>query len=301
MGNQQFKCPVETTPGMAPMTCVMACPDGFELRIVEGGQRCVSKDDPSVTIHLIPQPSVFRPIGDESILKIGDLDQKTDVGARYAVEADRFGKEAKVAIASIDHEKQVALAAEALKSAPLGEATDAAKARYMELTGDPESVAYQRDQVANTEVAKTTERYISDFQFLNSQNKQQQSTLDLITSVKDNIFAVKDDVEYSVGTFDKQVNEIRNQINMNKRKHEQSIDYGKWLSIGLNIAIVLALIFAIFTVGRKIMSRTASSMSSSSSQGAPARPIASPETTEFFNTFTHHLTSSASATSAKKG
>jgi hypothetical protein len=38
---------------------------------------------------------------------------------------------------------------------------------------------------------------------------------------------------------------------MNNRKREQALDYGKWLSIVLNVAIILALIFAIFVLGRK--------------------------------------------------
>ena len=299
MGNQQFKCPAETTHGMAPMSCIMSCPNEFELRMVEGAQRCVSKSDADVSVHLIPQTAVMKPLGDDTIFKISDLDPASDSSIRYKAEAERFNAELVTAKASINHDKQVAAAAAALQSAAPGEATAAAKAAYMALTGDPDSVAYQLDRVAAADARRMTDRCASEYRFLSNQASQQQSTLDLINSVKDNLFTVKDDMAYSVGTFDKQVNDIRNQINLNKRQREQAVDYGKWLSMALNIAIVLALVFAIFTVGRKAMGNMGTS-SSGSSQGAPARAPATPETAEFFNAFVKHLTP-ASGASAKRG
>jgi hypothetical protein len=240
----------------------------------------------------------MRPIDNNNIFSIADMKTShPDAYARYSAEANRFQKELEIARASISHEKQVKEAAIALQNAAPGAATDAAKARYMELTGDPDEVAYQRDRAANETARKMTDRFISDYQFLKNQSTQQQSTLDLINSVKDNLMTVKDDMEFSVGTFGKQVDEIRNQINMNKRKREQATDYGKWLSIGLNIAIVAALLFAVFVIGRKATGGVGA-FGMSSSQGAPARPPATPETVDFFNAFTRHLT--ASSAPAKK-
>lgn len=299
MGNRQFKCPAETTPGAAPLSCVMTCPPEFELRVVDGAQRCVSTDDPDVSVHLVPQPAVMRPLDDNNVFSIADLAaSNADAAARYSTEAERFAKEMTTAKSSVSHSKQVAAAAAALQSAEPGEATDAAKARYMELTGDPDEVAYQRDHAATRAVQRTTDRFVSDYQFLANQASQQQSTLDLINNVKDNLLTVKDDMEFSVGTFGKQVDEIRNQINMNKRKREQATDYGSWLSFGLNVAIVVALAFMVFVIGRKAMGRT--TMSSDSSEGAPARAAATPETEEFFNAFIRHITP-ASSEPAKKG
>jgi len=252
--------------------------------MIEGAQRCVNKSDPDVTIHLVPQTAVMRPLGDDSLFKIADLNASSDAGMRYIAEADRFGAELVTALAAVNHDKQVAAAALKLQNAAPGDATASAKAEYMALTGDPDSVSYQLDKVATADARKTTDHFLSEYQFLSNQASQQQSTLDLINSVKDNLFTIKDDMEYSVGTFDKQVNDIRNQINLNKRKREQAVDYGKWLSMGLNIAIVLALLFAIFAVGSKAMGGV--KMPTTTSQGAPARAPATPETAEFFNSFT---------------
>lgn len=301
MGNNQFKCPAETTNGAAPLSCVMSCPVGFELRMVDGAQRCVSVDDPEISVHLVPQSAVMRPIDNHNLFSIDDLKgSNPDAFVRYSAEADRFSKELAIAKDKVSHEKQIEAATTALKSAAPGDATDLAKARYMELTGDPDSVAYQLDRSAAQRAQKASDRFISDYQFLHNQSTQQQSTLDLINSVKDNLLTVKDDMEFSVGTFSKQVDAIRNQINMNRRKREQATDYGSWLSMGLNIAIVAALVFMIFVIGRKAFGGVSDLSASKSSQGAPVRAAATPETEQFFKAFVQYLTP-ASSQAAKKG
>jgi hypothetical protein len=297
MATQQSWCPAESTQGATPATCVMTCPTGFELRTVDGAQRCVNKNDPNITIHLVPQTAVPRTNGDDSLFRINDLDPTSDAGLRYRAEASRFKAEVAAARGNVSREKEIAAAALALQNAAPGDATTLAKAAYMQLTGDPDSVTRQLDEAAESDAQKMTDRFRSEYQFLKNQATQQQTTLDLVNSVKDKLFSIKDDMLYSVGVFDKQVKDIRNQINLNKRQREQATDYGKWLSMGLNVAIVLALIFAIYVVGSKAMGRV--NMSSAPSQGAPARAPATPETAEFFNSFIRHLTP-ASGTLAKK-
>jgi hypothetical protein len=105
-----------------------------------------------------------------------------------------------------------------------------------------------------------------------NQSNQQQDTLDLIRTVKDNLFSVKDDLEYSVGTFDKQVSDIQNQINKNKRVHEQAVDYGAWMLFGLNIAVVLALLYTIWVLGSTFTKRSSPSPPPAGG-GAPTRKI----------------------------
>ena len=298
MGNQQFKCPSETTPGPAPLSCVMMCPDGFELKTVEGGPRCVSKDDPEVSIHLIAQPAVSRPIDDHSLFSIKDLASRPDASARYTAEFERFNKEKTIAIGNIDHSKQVkAASAAVLAAAGKDQATvDSAAAKYLEVTGDSDAAAYTINRGIKTELNKSTSRFVDEYQFLSNQSKQQQNTMDLISSVKDNLFTVKDDLEFSVGTFDKQISDIQNQININKRKHEQAVDYGSWLMMGLNISIVIALLFAVFELGRIVMKKVSFSSSSSPTRGP------SESTSEIFKSFEDYLSAkTASASSAKRG
>jgi len=293
MGNQQFKCPAETTYGAAPLSCVMACPDGFELRMVEGAQRCVSKVEPEVSVHLTALSAVPRDLNDHSSFSISDLQEShPDQYTRYSAEKTRFTDEMTIAKGQVSHDAEVAAAARALQTVEPGAATDAAKARYMELTSSPDTAAYAADRAASAAAQKEVDRFISEYQFLANQSMQQQGTLDLITGVKDKLLTVKDDMEFSVGTFGKQVDDIRNQININKRKREQAMDYGKWLSMALNVAIVAALLFAIFVFGRKAFQRS-NLPPSTPSMGAPARPAATEDTTAFFNAFTKYLTASA--------
>lgn len=270
MGNRQYKCPSEASPGPAPFTCVMSCPTGFELKPVDGAPRCVSKDDPDISIHLIPQTAVSRPLDDDSIFSIADLKTSNpDAFARYSTELERFNEEKVIAIGNVDHEKEVQAASAAVLAAAGKDASivDAAAAKYLAVTGDSDAAAYTINRGIKNDLEKSRGRFIDEYHFLSNQSKQQQSTMDLISSVKDNLFMVKDDLEFSVGTFDKQISDIQNQINMNKRKHQQAVDYGSWMMMGLNVAIVLALLFAVFTLGRLVMTK----VSSSTSSGSPSR------------------------------
>jgi hypothetical protein len=277
----------------------MTCPTGFELKTVEGGPRCVSKDDPEVSIHLIPQGVVGRPSDDNSLFSIDDLKSKNpDAFVRYSIERERFAKETGIAIGNIDRSKQIKAASDAvLAAAGKDQATvDAAAARYLEVTGDTDAAEYTITRGIKTELNKSTSRFVDEYQFLSNQSKQQQDTMDLISTVKDNLFMVKDDLEFSVGTFGKQVSDIQNQINMNKRRHQQAVDYGSWMLFGLNISIILALLFAAFTLVRLLFKKVSFG---SSSSGSPTRPP-SDHTADIFKSFEEYLASKTASTAPTK-
>ena len=265
MGNQQFKCPTEATPTPgAPFTCVISCIDpsgqnNFELRNVDGTPRCVSKDDPEISVHLIPVPVVQRPDTDPfSIDSLKSTDKEAHL--RYSREFDRYKAAMVVAHGNIDRGKQIKAASDAvLAAAGKDQATvDAAAANYLRVTGNPDEAAYTIDKGIRRDLDTSTSRFVEEYRFLMNQSNQQQDTLDLIRTVKDNLFTVKDDLEYSVGTFDKQVSDIQNQINKNKRIREQAVDYGAWMLFGLNIALVLALIYMIWVLGSKFTKKSPS-------------------------------------------
>ena len=278
MGNQQFKCPTEATPTPgAPFTCVISCidPSGknkFELRNVDGSPRCVSKDDPDVSVNLVPVPVVQR--SDTKAFSIDSL-KSTDEEAygRYSKEFDRFKAEMVVAAGNIDRDREIqAASAAVLAAAGRDQATvDAAAANYLRVTGNPDAAAYTVDRGIRKDLDTATDRFVEEYRFLMNQSNQQQDTLDLITTVKDNLFSVKDDLEYSVGTFDKQISDIQNQINKNKRVHEQAVDYGAWMMFGLNIAVVLALLYTIWVLGSKFTKKTPSTTAPPGGGGAPTR------------------------------
>jgi hypothetical protein len=170
-----------------------------------------------------------------------------------------------VAYGNIDRGKQIKAASDAvLAAAGKDQATvDAAAANYLAVTGNADDAAYTLDRGIRSDLDRITSRFVDEYQFLVNQSNQQQDTLDLITSVKDNLFSVKDDLQYSVTTFDKQISDIQNQINKNKRIREQAVDYGAWTLFGLNIVIVLALLYTIWVLGRTFVKKSPPTVSGS--------------------------------------
>jgi len=289
MGNQQFKCPSETVYGAVPMTCVMSCPSAYELRMVDGAQRCVHRVDPSATVQLRAQPAVGRDKDDNSSFTIESLKTKDpDAYSRYSAEQTRFNRELKDTNARVDRQAEIDEAERDVVAAAGTAAQETANQRYLELTNTPDVV----QAMHRSKIESDVNEFINEYQFLNAQMNQQQQTLDLVNSVKDNLLTVKDDMEYSVGTFSKQISDIRNQININRKSHQLANDYGRWLSVGLNVFIVLALIFLLFTVGRQ-----ATKSFTTSSTPAAVRPAASEDTNAFFSAFSRWA---ASATGNEK-
>lgn len=286
------RCPAETTYGYAAGSCVMTCPAGYEYRLAQGTQACLNKDDPDVFVRLVPQAAVLKASTDVGPFGIEDLDHASDVYLRYKAEKTRFNEELAAANLRFKGQKAIDAAARDVLAAGGNDAT--ANARYSSLTHDPNAL----NVLYNADVRRATDKYISEYQFLKNQSLQQQQTLDLITNVKDNLLSVKDDVAYSVDTFTKQISDIRNQINVNKTTHQQATDYGKWMGVALNFAIVLALLFVVVVIGRKAMGTTSIFPSSSGQLGAPARPPASEHTIDLLKGLTGLL--SASGDSAKK-
>jgi hypothetical protein len=231
----------------------------------------------------MPMAAVQRKSDDSAPFKIEQLKGvDDDAYNRYAAEKIRFDKERAKADLQVDHQAQIDAAAREVLAA--GGSDDAANARYSSLTKDPDAlnVMYQ------TQIEKDKGKFISDYQFLTNQVYQQQQTLDLIDNLKDSVFTVKDDMEYSVGTFDKQIGDIRNQININRRIRQQATDYGSWLNTGLNVLIVLALLYLVFTVGRRALRGV---NTQETTLGAPARPAASEETNAIFGALGKYLAS----------
>jgi hypothetical protein len=233
----------------------------------------------------MPLAAVQRKADDTAPFRIDALKGvDDDAYTRYNVERTRFNKERAKADLQVDHQAQIDAAARDVLAA--GGNDETANAKYSALTKDPDAlnVMYQ------TQIEKDKNRFIGDYQFLTNQVYQQQQTLDLINNLKDSVFSVKDDMEYSVGTFNKQIGDIRNQININRRIRQQATDYGTWLNTGLNVLIVLALLYLVFTVGRRAFRGVSMQ---SDTLGAPARPAASDETNAIFGALGKYLASAA--------
>jgi len=280
MGNLQPKCPAETVYGSSLGSCVMACPTGYELQMLEGAQRCVNKIDPSATVHLVAQGAVLRRDDQPSIFSIADLQTSNpDAYARYSAEKTRFQEELEAANLRVSRQAQVDAAARDVLAT--GGTDETKNAAYRALAHDPDAM----NVLYENQIRKDVDKFINEYHFLNTQTLQQQQTLDIVNSVKDNIGTVKDDMAYSVSTFQDQIKAIQNQVNINRKTQVEAADYGSWIGIVLNVLIVLVLLFLIFSIGRRAMS---GSKSTTSGTGAPA-PSLPADSSEFFNAFARHL------------
>ena len=280
MGNLQPKCPAETVYGSSLGSCVMACPTGYEVQMREGAQTCVNKINPSATVRLIPQGAVLRHGDDNSSFTIADLrTSNPDAYARYSAEKTRFQRDLETANSQVTHQSRVDAAAREVLAAG---GTDSDKNLAYERLANGDAAA---NVLLDNQIRKDIGRFINEYHFLNTQTLQQQQTLDIVNSVKDNIGTVKDDMAYSVSTFQDQIEAIQNQVNINRKTQVQAADYGGWISIALNVLIVLVLLFLIFSIGRRAMR---GSSPQTPGAGAPAPSLPS-DSADFFNAFARHL------------
>jgi galactitol-specific phosphotransferase system IIC component len=71
--------------------------------------------------------------------------------------------------------------------------------------------------------------------------------------VKDNILSMKDDFELTTGAFAKQLTDLKNQIQMERKKGAiQTASVLTWVSTLLNVILVLVLIVAVVLLIRKV-------------------------------------------------
>jgi large-conductance mechanosensitive channel len=246
----------------------------------DGAQRCVNKIDPSVTVHLNAQGAVLRSNAQPSVFSIADLQsQNPDAYARYSSEQTRFQEELEAANSQVSHQARVDAAGRDVLASGGNDPTK--NAAYNALAHDPDAM----NVLYENQIQKDVGKFINEYHFLNTQTLQQQQTLDIVNSVKDNIGTVKDDMAYSVSTFQDQIKAIQNQVNINRKTQVQAADYGSWIGIALNVLIVLVLLFLIFSIGRRAMR---GSTSTAPGTGAPA-PSLPADSTDFFNAFARHL------------
>ena len=77
-----------------------------------------------------------------------------------------------------------------------------------------------------------------------------------MNGVKDKVLSVEDDLQYSVSAFEKQIENVRNQIQMDKKKQIITArQAGSWVNSLLNWLIALTTLIAIIFIIRYIIRR----------------------------------------------
>ena len=259
MGNQ---CPqgFQLNP-TTPFTCVVQCPaeKGFTFLPVNGVPSCVYKDDNSYAVNLLVAPGVEVKEG-ESLPTVEELQTKNPAAFQKYKEAQSdFDTKFPVVYSQIEKQIETTNAFKELQAAENArdqspEAYQAARVRYYTLVKGEDWVDEEKQRVAAAEVAPAVSKYEREYSDLTSRISQQQKTIDLATSVKDKILSVRDEMRYSANTFSKQIDDLRNQINLERKKHEEEklTSTWSWFDIFLNVLLIFVSVYVIYILFKKM-------------------------------------------------
>jgi len=276
MGN----CPsANAIPGPAPATCVLKCPAQFRYDLTRG---CVSIVDPSVSFLLEPISWIPWADGKPPNPQIQSIDQLQTVNpslyGQYTQAVAKFNQDAGVAQGRIDRSAQTRTLFDRLQAAEnvsdqFPDAYQQARMDYYSLIKGPKWAEGEKSRIGNTEARNKTEKYSQEYQTLRGQLNQQQTLIDLLNSSKDKVLGVADDVQYSVTTLNKQVEDVRNQIAMNTIQHSSLKTKQSWFIFALNALIVILIVYASFLlIYRFVGGRKETVQVTSFYNGSPGRP-----------------------------
>jgi hypothetical protein len=134
-----------------------------------------------------------------------------------------------------------------------------AKADYYHTLKTPDEYAEwwqsENRRVTTSEVDPEIDRYRTALQDVTNRMNIQQRTRDAVDSVQTGVLSLKDDIKYTTTMFNDQLENLKNQINIERRSREAPPEEVPWYDMFLNIAIVIALLVAAGTVIWKIRQR----------------------------------------------
>jgi hypothetical protein len=249
-------CPVEFEYGPAGTDCILACPSdrGFETTVKGAGYSCTYTKDPTITFGLKSTPryqSTQAPVSYKNLPN----------AVIYETAVNDYNTNLAIAQGKIDREEQVTGAFQNLQDAEnvrdqSPDAYEMARIAYYRLTKGESWLDQERQRIANTEAQPVIDDYLNTYTDLVQRTQQQQQTIDAVDGIKDNLISVTDDMRFSVGAFEKQINEIKNQVQITKRNKVQEVNvFAYWFDLILNILIAIGVAIVIFFVWRGVARR----------------------------------------------
>lgn len=227
--------------------------------------RCVRTDDATKGFDLRPVAALpsggSLPTVDQlrtsSPTVYGMFDaERTRAKGEVSILNTQLGRDAQIAVAF----KRLQDAENARDQAP--HAYQKARADYYTLTKGDTWLHEEKERVARAEVDPEVQRYTNEYVALTGQIANQAQAYDTMTAIKDKVFRVKDDLTYSADLLVGQVNKIKSQIALDRRKREEGDtqpDWVEWVDLALNILLVLALVAAAWFVIQKLRTSKAPS------------------------------------------
>lgn len=249
-------CPIEFDVAPSGTACVVRCPETEGYYLKSSGQvlSCSYRSDPTIQFVLTTAPIYFandqsNPDKPTIPSNISYTALPTEQQQAYKTALDKFNTDKAVADAGIASSVRVSTAFNALQAAenargtPAGEtAYQNARIAYYTMTQpNPEAWAEtERERIAQTKAQPIIDGLVSQYNNLKTKQTEQASTIQAINGLQDKVLTVKDDLAFSVRTFQKQVDNIKNQINIDKKNQ---VDATKatvsWIEVVLNWMIAI--------------------------------------------------------------
>lgn len=260
-------CPSEFTLQPNGASCVIQCPTvkNYEMTSSGGMFYCTHTSDKSISVQLMPVPvyPYFEQVGPfrkplrayEPNLSYKMLPNKQV----YQNEVDRFASAIAIADEKISRNDKLNTAFRSMQDAENArdtapDAYQTARVAYYTLLKGDTWVQEEKNRVANAEAQPVINNLLDKYKSLQYTRSRQQAVIDSMNNVKQSVLGVKDDLDFSVSNFQRHLEDIKNQINKDKR--DQDIQLAKatsWIEVLLNWLIVLASLIAIFFLGRYLM------------------------------------------------
>ena len=248
------------------------CPtqQGFELQVRNGIPACVYKTNASVYFTLKSAPGV----SDGFVSRITTLQQFANYASRtgqssvfgeYKTAKDAYDKDSAVALERVGKTQQIADAFAELQTAEnvrdkSPQAYQDARVRYYTLLNGEGWLEEEKARITNAEALPKVAQYLTTYEDLNTRVQQQQKTNDVVNGVKDKLISMKDDFKMTTDVFSKQIADLKNQIEIEKKAGQiKTGTVMEWMGFLLNVLLVVTAIAASFVLIRKLMQTQGSS------------------------------------------
>lgn len=258
------ECPTSFVPYQG--ACVRECPITQYSFLMDNNQpRCVSKSDGTKVVNLIPVSALPQQTGSPRPTMDSLKDSDPSRYAGFKTESDRVDAEIAAIQTQLDKTAQIDAAFRELQTAEntrdqSPEAYERARVAYYSLTQGTSWIEGEKDRIARVEVDPEIQRYRDMLDSITSRKETQQRTQDIIDSVKDGVLTLKDDFQYTTGVFKEQIENLKNQINIERRGREKPVsettDFYKWIDALLNLLIIGGLLYAVFVFWRKLSAKS---------------------------------------------
>lgn len=263
-----LSCPSGFIPTPSGMTCVLPCPEGKNYVMSSSGSAmfCTHKGDTRVKVPVTPVPMYMA--GGQGQPPINANPVVLPNNQVYSAEINRFNNAMAVADANIDKQTKINTAFNSLQAAENArdvapDAYQQARIAYYTLIKGDTWINDEKTRIGKVESQPIIQNYLSNYSELSQQINTHKSTIETVNGIKDKVLTVKDDLQYSVSAFQRQLDAIRNQMNINKKKQiETAQQTTSIIDTVLNWLMILGTFLAIFFVVRYLMRKSLNTTSS---------------------------------------